>query len=64
MADYEIRVLETDLFDTRVRRRNMEKGRMEPQDLRSHLDALPDLGDEGEEFRVVVGQESEDEREL
>jgi hypothetical protein len=63
MADYEINVLECDLFDTRLRTRHLEKSLLDAEGLKKHLAKLPDVADEGESFTVHVGPEPEEEAE-
>ncbi|GEM_PF-2701485 len=57
MADYTIDVLECDPFDTRLRRRHLEKAILDPKQLSKHLSGLPDVAEEGEEFVVHLGAE-------
>jgi hypothetical protein len=63
MADYTIQPLECDLFDTRLRSRHLEKSILDGAKLKAHLEALPDLADEGEEYVVHLGVGPEDEEE-
>ncbi len=63
MADYKINVLECDLFDTRLRRRHLEKAALDPTALNAHLAGLPDVAEQGEEFVVHLGAGGDEEEE-
>ena len=57
---YTIKQLEPDNYDARLVERHLGDGRISAQELRGHLDKLPDLGDNAEEFTVALGDDPED----
>ncbi len=61
-SEFPIKRLICDPFDNRVRERQLKRGNVTLEQLEEHIKALPDSADNAEEFRVLLGEDPDEEQ--